>query len=172
MAEKHGKEVTKKLEPIAQQINSADPTKMGPIQSNNQIEKALGNLKKMRPELEKLNEEFGLARNGVDKAKKEVGDLEDELMRHLNKEVTDGLHNNDKRLESANDLLKKCDVKIDDLNIRADEGIRRFPPKSEEGKKFDGYKKELRLRDKECRDIYARKHKEDADQTRMKDRHS
>ncbi len=73
------------------------------------------------------------ARTGVDTARKDVDWLEDELMKHLNKEVGDGLNNNDKRLASAVEVLKRCDGKIDELNGRADEALRRFPPKSAEG---------------------------------------
>ena len=57
VADRHGKDMVKKLEPIAHQINTADPEKLGPVKSNEQIKKALDSLEKLKPELGKLEEE-------------------------------------------------------------------------------------------------------------------
>ena len=64
----------------------------------------------------------------------------------------------------------KCDKKIDDLNYRADDAIRRFHHKSPEALKFNEYKEDLKGKGAQARDIDKRKHKEYSDQQKMRDR--
>ncbi len=96
--------------------------------------------------------------------------MEAKLKQDLHNEIVNGLNNNDKDLEVANGILTKCDDKIDTLNYKADDAIRRFPHKSPEAKLFTGYKEDLKKKALEARNIDKRKHKEHADQSKMRDR--
>ena len=169
-AEQHGQVMVKKLEPIAHSINTADPAALGALKSEQQVQSALGDLNKLKPEIAQLNKEFAEAHVGVDKSRAEVDDLEEKLKKYLNNEIVTGLNENDKDLLRAKDTLGKCDTKIDRLNLIADEALRRFPPKSKESKLFDGHKNNLKGKALEARNIDKRKHKEDADQEKMRER--
>lgn len=73
-------------------------------------------------------------------------------------------------LGRAGDTLGRCDRKIEALNNLATELLTHVPPKSKEAGVLNGYKTDLVRKAEEARDIDKRRHKEQADQKRMRGR--
>ncbi len=163
-------EASKKLEKIRTQVVEVEPEKLGAARANDLLNKAGDDLKKLEPELQQVDKEVQESKQKEGKARQDVDGLEQALKDSLNGEINNGLHDNGKVLAHAADTLGKCDLKIDELNKRATWLLSHVPPKSKEAGVLNGYKDDLRKKGEEARDIDKRRHKEEADQKRMKGR--
>ena len=158
----------KKLAQIRTTVTDIDPEKLGGIRANDMLNKSGEELKKLEPELHAVDKIVGEAKEKEGKAKADVDGLEVALKASLNTEIEGGLAENAKVLVRAGDTLGKCDTKIDQLNKISTDLLTHVPPKSAEANKLNGYKTDLLKKGEEARDIDKRRHKEEADQKRMK----
>ena len=158
----------KKLAQIRTTVTDIDPEKLGGIRANDMLNKSGEELKKLEPELHAVDKIVGEAKEKEGKKKADVDGLEVALKASLNTEIEGGLAENAKVLVRAGDTLGKCDTKIDQLNKISTDLLTHVPPKSAEANKLNGYKTDLLKKGEEARDIDKRRHKEEADQKRMK----
>ena len=134
------------------------------------VAKAMKELDEARREADELKTRTKEAAKKVELAGNSCEGLEKELKTAVSEEIQKALATNEAELGKAKEALDESDKRMARMRAEADDALKRVSPKSGEAKKLEELREAVREREQMARDIEKRKHKEEADARKTRER--
>lgn len=163
-----GEQLKQKLQAVEEALEDASGAGKAPNAAK--VAKAMKELDDVRREADELKGRSKEAGKKVELAGKACDALESDLKTAVGEEIKKALAANEGELTKAKEALDESDKRMARMRNEADDALKRVNPKSEEAKRIEELRDAVREREQMARDIEKRKHKEEADAKKTRDR--
>ena len=173
-AQKMGDQLRQKLQAVEEALEDASSGPGGVVgqltPNEAKVAKAMKDLDEARKEADELKAKSKDAAKKVELAGKSCDALEGDLKTAVGDEIKKTLASNEDELAKAKDALDESDKRMGRMRSEVDDALKRVGPKSDEAKRIEDLREAIREREQMARDIEKRKHKEEADARKTRER--